>query len=80
MSGENELSLREKLTFSKNFSLQIDKFAGNAQRIANIRSVDSDSITDNSLCKGLPERTTGSVIFCVADEYVCKNGQHWQDC
>jgi hypothetical protein len=58
MSGDTELSLKEKLILSKKFSLQIDKstdIGDHAEFVGNVRYIDSDYTTKNFFGKGLPK-------------------------
>jgi hypothetical protein len=69
--------VKEKLSISKIFSLQLDEscdISGHAQLSAHIRYIEGESLKINFFfCKNLPGKTTGEDIFSVADVYIREN-------
>jgi hypothetical protein len=83
MSNDIELKMKEKLSVSKIFSLQLDEscdMGGHAQLIAYIRYTEGESLKANFSCKNLPVKTIREEIFPVTDIYIHENNLRWEDC
>jgi hypothetical protein len=84
MSSDIEINVKEKLSVSKTFSLQLDEscdISGHAQLIAYIRYTEGESLNTNFFFgNNLPDKTTGEEIFRVTDVYICENNLRWEGC
>lgn len=84
MSSDIQYHVREKLSDSRLFALQLDEstdISKKCQLLSYIRFIDDDSVIEQFLaCSELPTTSTGAEVFDSMSNTLTDNGLSWKNC